>query len=202
MITPLRRVAAGVGELRRRRVAKRAIGRNTRFSTNTYMSKYWFALTLKSPKISGKLPEFTGECHLGILHSSSLLNASRSPTALAHSRGRPTSACSSGTPLCPPRTIHAPTRLRGARHYPRGGDWDDSVGSSRGSAAAVKVNPTSRKRAPPLSSRGAPAPWRPVWHRGGAEGYRHRGVIHGNWLVTIGRSPLLWHGYNQTNIRH
>ena len=27
-------------------------------------------------------------------------------------------------------------------------------------------------------------------------------VTHGNWLVTIGRSPLLWHGYKQTIIRH
>ena len=26
--------------------------------------------------------------------------------------------------------------------------------------------------------------------------------IHGNWLVAIGRSPLLRHGYDQNNIRH
>ena len=37
-------------------------------------------------------------------------------------------------------------------------------------------------------------------------GCREQGTVtkfnHGNWLVTIGRSPLLWHGYDQTNIRH
>ena len=43
-----------------------------RFSTNTYRSLALFLQ--KSPKISGNLQEFTGECNLDILYSSSLLS--------------------------------------------------------------------------------------------------------------------------------
>ena len=42
-----------------------------RFSTNTYRNRVCFLE--KSSKISGNLREFTGECNLGILYSSSLL---------------------------------------------------------------------------------------------------------------------------------
>ena len=43
-----------------------------RFSTNTY--RKLVLLLQKSPKISRNLREFTGECNLGILYSSSLLH--------------------------------------------------------------------------------------------------------------------------------
>ena len=44
-----------------------------RFSTNTYRKLVLFLQT--SPKISANLREISGECNLGILHSSSLLSA-------------------------------------------------------------------------------------------------------------------------------
>ena len=42
-----------------------------RLSTNTYRKLVLFLQ--KSPKVSGNLQEFTGECNLGILYASSLL---------------------------------------------------------------------------------------------------------------------------------
>ena len=39
----------------------------------------WSLFLQKSPKVSGNLREFTGECHLGIPYSSSLLAAGRVP---------------------------------------------------------------------------------------------------------------------------
>ena len=68
-------------------------GYGLRFSTEIYGSKwektvfheylqeYCFVIT--SPKISGNLPEFTGECSLGILYSSSLLGVQRLSVACA-----------------------------------------------------------------------------------------------------------------------
>ena len=52
-------------------IVKPSVVLRKRFSTNTYGKLVLFLQ--KSPSISGNLREFTGECNLGILNSSSLL---------------------------------------------------------------------------------------------------------------------------------
>ena len=52
-----------------------------RSSMNTY--RKFVLLLQRSPKISGNIKEFTGECNLGILYSSSLLYVYRELIALA-----------------------------------------------------------------------------------------------------------------------
>ena len=42
----------------------------------------------ESPEISGNLWEFTGECNLGILYSSSLLRMTRAPASEERRQGR------------------------------------------------------------------------------------------------------------------
>ena len=82
--------------------------------------------------------------------------------------------------------------------------WDRQISRHRGEVGALRARSTPPRSHYPRGKAAARGPRLASLAQPGQHSTLNKAPYrtHGNWSVAIGRSPLLWHGYNQTIIRH